>query len=989
MGDISVVMTIQVTGGPVVQVRLCAVLTVPAVTVSTDTLEFDNVQCGMCQMRTVQLVNHESVPCYWSIAEEVKPFKKVDKFLPLYERKKVLQERRPPPVVFEMIPSSGLLSPGERVNVQIKFSPAEEHVYSRQLVFYSLELDTQYLEEEKILRLMQGYDENNRLLLPPRVPGESLPQELLDYYTEHCSQLKNDAELKEDLDEKENGTDEEKRTNESEEEMHTTSVKPAEQLVSEMTKEGSSERLGQLEMTPVSRAIARHMCIDLSPEGLAARNRRGIAIIVYGAPLIDKGSTAAALARHYSGACLSVDAVVTDVLMNGTSPVSLTARQIFDSAAAQYAERIAEQATEEITDLGPAADLKASDPAPKSNPAPHHNVEELPKPSKDSCSTNNSKEAPQQSESGGDVTSLRNLLPEQLLVDILAERLQLKDCYRGIVIGSLESVYTQSVASTLQVVLKALNNRKHIYVVNLSDSYAALKARERAQRETEEALEKEKAEREEKWLQELDDEEYDALPEEEKERIVHWHREKLRQKKLRLREEELKKKSKKAGKSSLDSKELLRKRSLLEGKQSSEALNRQRTSPCNTSKESLADVREQQNSNEVHHGKQSEQIPALHAGSPQPIEKLEREKSTVDELQSQFSVYEQSQEQVEHILRHWDRAQGSLLVPLPSEEGSEEVVMEKQTPPVGKRSKKANSKILSPMPSATAVPVEAGKSGDEVSLQYVIPHLVLNVTSKDYPSATEMLKGSILPPLDDVLDNLGLGPSGPPIPPPTTFSIVPFPKNREQSKSQLSCDCFTFLVPSGQDEDEEKKDSGENLQASVGKEGAAVTPSKTRSKSSRESAVTKEQEKKSRESQRTKKRTLLRVSSTSDCSKSTQDQHQETLELIRKQSLTKFRWVIPANDEVVLRIWFYTDSPGKFEQTFSFELLGTQRQYQLLCRGVCTYPSICKDYRTLFALSKRAPRMEEGIQKTYLIKPGCFEFRTVTLWQEQRQIQGK
>ena len=46
--------------------------------------------------------------------------------------------------------------------------------------------------------------------------------------------------------------------------------------------------LGQLEMTPVCRAIARHMCVDLSPEGLAARNRRGIAIIVYGAPLTGK-----------------------------------------------------------------------------------------------------------------------------------------------------------------------------------------------------------------------------------------------------------------------------------------------------------------------------------------------------------------------------------------------------------------------------------------------------------------------------------------------------------------------------------------------------------------------------------------------------------------------------------------------------------------------------------------------------------------------------
>lgn len=52
-------------------------------------------------------------------------------------------------------------------------------------------------------------------------------------------------------------------------------------------------------------------------------------------------------------------------------------------------------------------------------------------------------------------------------------------------VGGLESVYTNSVARTLQVVLKALNNRKHIYVVNLSDSYAALKAREKDQRETE------------------------------------------------------------------------------------------------------------------------------------------------------------------------------------------------------------------------------------------------------------------------------------------------------------------------------------------------------------------------------------------------------------------------------------------------------------------------------------------------------------------------
>lgn len=54
---------------------------------------------------------------------------------------------------------------------------------------------------------------------------------------------------------------------------------------------------------------------------------------------------------------------------------------------------------------------------------------------------------------------------------------------------------------------------------------------------------------------------------------------------------------------------------------------------------------------------------------------------------------------------------------------------------------------------------------------------------------------------------------------------------------------------------------------------------------------------------------------------------------------------MPANGEVSLRIWFYRDSPGKFEQTFNFELVGTRRNYQLPCKGICSYPSICKDYR--------------------------------------------
>ncbi len=47
----------------------------------------------------------------------------------------------------------------------------------------------------------------------------------------------------------------------------------------------SKEAAGELDNSPVTKAIARHLGIDLSAEGRAARNRRGIVVIVHGAHL--------------------------------------------------------------------------------------------------------------------------------------------------------------------------------------------------------------------------------------------------------------------------------------------------------------------------------------------------------------------------------------------------------------------------------------------------------------------------------------------------------------------------------------------------------------------------------------------------------------------------------------------------------------------------------------------------------------------------------
>ncbi|MGH0129444.1 UNVERIFIED_CONTAM: hypothetical protein FKN15_002207 [Acipenser sinensis] len=241
LGEIDALMPIQVLGGPTIHVRLLAVVTMPSLTVSTDKLEFGTVQCGQCQVMTVQLYNHLQVTCEWAVKEGEKTKKKIDKYIPLHLRHKARQELKAEPPVFEMLPPSGVLLPGERINVQVKFSPAEEKLYSQRLAlcisqsshrvmllaqgkglelrldfsptvlefgpilpqnngddvdvlvknpcafpieFYALEYDKQYLEEEKILRMIKGYDCHNIMLLPPRAPGEKLPSEILEYFEE-------------------------------------------------------------------------------------------------------------------------------------------------------------------------------------------------------------------------------------------------------------------------------------------------------------------------------------------------------------------------------------------------------------------------------------------------------------------------------------------------------------------------------------------------------------------------------------------------------------------------------------------------------------------------------------------------------------------------------------------------------------------------------------------------------------------------------------
>ncbi|XP_054633597.1 hydrocephalus-inducing protein homolog [Dunckerocampus dactyliophorus] len=1018
LGIRDAVIPIQVLGAPSVHVRLCAVVTLPSISVSTETLQFDTVRCGMCKILTLQLHNHESVPCKWSIIEDVKPVK-VDKFLPLHQRSKYLQQNRPPPLMFEMTPSSGMLTSSDRANVQVKFTPAEGCHYKRHLIvhvtesahpviitaqgqgedphlvfcppeltmgpclpfsmeieaeitvknpcsypieFYSLEFDTQYQNEERILNVVDAYDMNGILLLPPRHAGDSLPTELLEFYKDHCS---NDASM--------SGMSPQRGRHNKKAEKHK-----AELIISDIIKVGETGNLGTLEVTPISKALARCIDIDLSREGLAALNCRGIAIIIYGAPLTGQSGKAAALATHYGAAFLRVDNVFADALKNGTSLVSLAARHLFNRAAAEHALRM-EEAAQISANIGISGTGSSETPTEGAEAPPNSGpTEATPKPTdsiSDSKTPKDKGGTRTMAGQGIDKNTLSNLLPEQLLVDILAERFQLPDCYCGIVIYGLDSVYTKSVASCLQVVLKALKNRKHIYVINLYDSYNALKARKRAQRKAEYTLLKEKAEMEEKWLQNMDEDEYAALPQMEKERII----ERQKQKKLRilerirktqknkkqledikrLRLEELKKKSKKP--TAKESKQATRKKGSMESKQSGAV-----TGPRMSSKESL-DKKEQAPLNEANQSKESD---PSHKKDESEIPG-ECEMPREDKLHSLFSAYERSQTMVEHIVQYWDRVNGLLRVPIPGPEptpSAEDPPTEKPAHSA-KKSKKSSSKVLSPH-SHTEPAYKTDKMAEKLS---IIPHIVVKLTGKDYPGVHQLLKNKALPPLNEIMDELGLGSSTLAIPPPITLSVVRLPKNRERANRKLNCDCFTFLNNCATEEqDERKEEDDDDIQASKMLKGRNKAGAK----------LTALKDKKSRESQKSLKRPppLPKArgldqsfySSTPDITE--QDQHIASIEQKRNQGLTTFRWVVPANGQVVLKIWFYTSSPGKFEQIFHFELTETQKVYQLLCRGICTYPSFCKDYKILFPYCREVPKFTQGLQKTYVVNPGFYEF---------------
>ncbi|XP_073461747.1 hydrocephalus-inducing protein homolog [Aquarana catesbeiana] len=1170
LGPIDVLMPIQVFGGPRFLIRLRASVTMPSLCVSDERVEFSAIQCGQCQIRSIQLHNQLPVPCEWTAVNQETNIK-VDKHIPMHLRKKLRQEVKPKAPIFEVMPPHDVLLPGQKKNIEIKFQPQEEKLYSQRLVlqvaqssqrvmllvqgngleprveftpsvlqlgpvlpfspgddlevvvrnpcafpveFYSVEMDKQYLEEEKILRMLKGYDAQNTLLLPPRLAGEKLPPEILEFYEEKRQHLEDqeeehrrqqaehgsmqDTEDKQTLDigDKQDlqvpqrvpsttsyGESHSSHAEVKADDAEEDSEKKAALGDTFSATDGTRKAVGELELSPVSQAVARYMGIDTSSEGQAARNRRGIAIIVHGAPLTGKSSTALALAQHYSVACLSIDSVVLEAISDGNSRAGLRVRHLCAKAAMDQLLQETEEAASQAVDIpgghpalsmeavakhtaegGQGAEVRVAPQSvvsrgnqtslqtgkgkleslqtartkqqhPSEPPMSLAGSSPLPGPSQRRLSVSASV--------AGEQGLMSCVLPDDLLIEILSDRLQLNDCSRGVVFDGLDTLYARNTPTVLHIILKALNNRKHIYLINLKQEYSSMKARERAQREEEEQEELRAQAEQKAIMEDMDEEEYDRLPAEERERIDGLRLQVVRERKKReledrlareeqerklqeellkqKEEEELKKKMKRGKSRNSGKEEKDGKKSQVGNKQASntltvkpdhhldygverKVLNQRSDSALNDAE----DTKRKKNKDIAQHVTMSE--------DPENDSLSDSEKQLIQ----RFSNYESSQKEISHILIFWDRVQGILLPPPAAEDSQregEEPAPERHAPSGKKyrkdRERERQEKLereriekerqeKEKMEKMKSMEDEAGMRQvpeqddqeihkDDLKLlrtEVGIPHYDLQVTGNQEPMEQQILRSGTLPSVEELLEGFGLGPSGPPIPPPYIFSVIPFPDRRGLPVDQETLSHFTFIAASPDDPNvivEEKKDAELEpdpvLTISALKE-EQVTPTKSRSRKEKVGDT-------GRESQKDKRRSSsLRKNQQNQDSRSpppppgartpVSDQELNSLagetqpEKIQKLGL--FRWVVPAGGQVLLRIHFQSNNIGNFDQTLNFELVGTRRRYQLYCRGICSFPTISLDPKIVFPHRKKDSKSDEIVQKKFILSSGTFDF---------------
>ncbi|KAG5451827.1 Hydrocephalus-inducing, partial [Clonorchis sinensis] len=649
-GLVETKLMINILHGPLIPIHLRAQVVVPVIEAHLKNINFGHVQRGEARLMTVQLENPSPVTVNWShfVSSPLnrRCIRPVDKH-PAFN-----------PPVFEVIPKQGKLEAGEKTNIQIKFAPTEQKVYGEQITlklsesseilciqchgqglepqltfemtmiqfpaclpfsqdndsmitvtnpcdfpieFYSTDFDPISYEQDQILRSLGGYDTHGLLLLPPRKPGEGLPEELVSYYdqlmTKEMEKSRDGTDGPEDSDEDDDASflrvDDERKLSRT-----TTSLTSAEIVATTFNSNFSGSQVEPIppDLLPVSLAISRYLGVNQTSEALKKAQKAGIVIIVHGAlaalrkPFIQK------LVKEYQSTVLSVDQIVLEALATSFTEAANRARQlcmeagrihikmegVIPSGSCETAQKPSDNDDEsaehsmgklERSSIQTSVVFQEQEDLPyrKSSKPP-----ELTKPTIDTDSTPRKMSTHAQKQEGrqtvssplqptaspqmasgppsrrisltgilpsgapiialspspfeGETNTLSpeelgshfmysTLLPDDLIICLIQERISAGDCHKGIIFDGLDCSFTKSRLETARLILKTLQDRQYVYAVSAISEFSHFKALEEQVLATQTVMQMAREAARQKYADEITESEYNDLSEEERQEV--------------------------------------------------------------------------------------------------------------------------------------------------------------------------------------------------------------------------------------------------------------------------------------------------------------------------------------------------------------------------------------------------------------------------------------------------------------------------------------
>lgn len=673
--------------------------------------------------------------------------------------------------------------------------------------------------------LKEFYDKQGRLFLPPFQLGEALPHKLHEAYAKEREASKqkladSTSQYPSETDDKVDSYLSVEQSPASTEVKHLADDRvglpeqPFDDSCLRITHETGIVLPQNLDLknSPVAAAVveslASHIGIDLSPEAREAENRMGVAILIHGPSSSGKTTQAKALGDVYGAAVLQLDTVLIEAISSASTSAGRKAREY--CIQAMVAKSV------ESSEAPPPSNTAGGKKKEKEQIIVKEHPPEIPLPpilvTPFEVDPHEDKEY---AVLGGSLNPTH--VPEDVIAEVLSTRLQEEDCRKGVIIDGIDSQFTISYQMSTAIILRAFSNRKHIYAVHLGMELHVIKDRLEEVEQLkfcklrEENEKKREAERMEELrvenLLHLDEDEYEALSDEQKEEVdaICLQRKKEMREKRRIQKEERERQERERKEEEERLKELEKakkkgkKGAQKAGGQPPKTLGMQAPGGAGLSRPESVSSGINPQASGVLGGfiatasgvSMSSMDSPNTAGTPRHRIKrkgsakncilMESEEEATCKLEKMYSHYKSGLEGFRGFLDDWDRQKGKPhKVP--------EVEELKPTPTRKSRALKQHKEQETTV--VVAHEVEDSREGVGVP--------IIEIRASDpVEDITRLILAADLPKPEDILQGLGLGPDGLPIPDSFTFQVCPLPLKRREHE-EIS-DVYSFIISSPDD----------------------------------------------------------------------------------------------------------------------------------------------------------------------------------------------